>query len=74
MIYCIHTTGIANNAISFIVWKGVIKMGKYNITSFRHLGDTLVEVERWVRWKYYDYDAYIGSIIFGDTIKEIING
>ena len=52
----------------------LIKMEKYNITSFRHLGDTLVEVERWVRWKYYNYDAYIGSIIFGDNIKEIING
>lgn len=50
----------------------LIKMTKYNITSFRNLGDVIIEVERWVRWKHYNYDVYIGSIIFGDDIKEII--
>lgn len=51
----------------------LIKMQSYNITSLRNLGEVLIEVEKWVRWKQFEYIIGTGTIIFREPMKEIIN-
>lgn len=42
----------------------VIKLRSYSITSLLHLAEAMDEIEKWVKWKQYNYDEYLGELIF----------
>lgn len=39
----------------------------HRLTSLKNLAVALTEIEKWVKWKLYKYDEYIGSLIFDGT-------
>lgn len=57
--------GCANeeHKISGII--GDLKKGK--LTSLRNLSTSLVEIEKWVKLKNYNYDSYLAGLIFDGT-------
>lgn len=43
------------------------KLGKFACTSFLTLGEALREIEKWKKWKKYNYDEYLKDLIFEDA-------
>lgn len=58
---CLAGCGDVNHKISGIIGD----VSGYSLTSLKNFSSTLIEIDKWVKWKKYNYDHYLGSFIFG---------
>lgn len=45
----------------------ITDLPKYKLTSMLHLVEALTEIQKWVKWKSYNYDEYLKNFIFNGS-------